>query len=219
MFQRAVCLNLDKRLAEQDRLAREFGEAGLYLEFFVAGDGSIPNIVYNHIDMPAPSGRHGYPAWVNRPNSYNAFLCFKKIIREAQADDIESVALVEDDCTLLPNFKEVLNEVNQELKDVPPWDMLYLCANHTWTPTTQVAPHLLKLNGSGGFQFVIIRHKLFQVFLDMPLDAPIDAKAGALHSKYNCYAVWPNIAIPLAGYSYCEGTSYDNTKLYKNKGC
>lgn len=221
MFDRIVCLCVDKRVNEQPRLKAEFDAAGLPLDFFVAGDGkTLPAEQYSHIDVPAPEGRFGYPAWVNRPNSYNAFLCYKKIIQKALDDGCSAVALVEDDCTLRPNFNEILPLALAELKELPPWDMFYLCANHAYTHTIQLKPHVLRLQGSGGFQFVNIRRNMFQVFLDMPMIAPIDGMAGnTLHSRYNCYAVWPNLAIPKPGYSHCEGTSYDNTAQYDIKGC
>jgi GR25 family glycosyltransferase involved in LPS biosynthesis len=218
MFSEIWCLNLDKRINEQERLKQEFKNVGLPINFFVAGDGSLP-IKYDHVDIEPPRYRFGYPAWANRPNSYNAFLCFKKILQSALDRNLPTVGLVEDDCTLSYNFQPVLTEALSELLSLPTWDMLYLCANHTWTPTLQMSDHVLKLNGSGGFQFVLIRKNLFQIFLDMSLDAPIDAKAAQLHKNYNCYAVFPNIAIPKPGYSYCEGAAYDNTELYKNKGC
>lgn len=225
MFNRIVCLNLDKRIHEQERLSREFAGVGLELEFFVCGDGhTLPAERYDRIDNEPPPHRSGYPAWANRPNSWNAFACYKEIIRKAQADNIEVLGLVEDDCHLLPNFQEVWEAANDELYNpyyqLYPWDMMYLCANHTWRPTKELAPHLLKLNGSGGFQFVLIHYSLFQTILDLPMVAPIDGLVGdRIHPTHNCYAVWPNIAVPLGGYSYCEGYYYDNIELYKNKGC
>lgn len=221
MFDKIVCLSLDKRFNEQGRIIDEFRVKGLEIEFFLAGDGLLfPAEKYSHIDIVPPKDRRGYPAWANRPNSYNAFLCFKKIIKKALEDNLENIALCEDDVTLKDNFGEVLSEAKKELAILPKWDMLYLCANHTWMPTRLLGSYVLKLNGSGGFQFVGINKSLFQTILDMPMIAPIDEMAGkTLHPKYNCYAVWPNIAVPLGGYSYCEGYSYDNSSLYNNRGC
>lgn len=221
MFDKITCLSLDKRFNQQERIANEFKAKGLSINFFLVGNGTLfPANNYKHIDVVPPPGRTGYPAWANRPNSYNAFLSFKKIIKEALDEGCETLALCEDDVTLRDNFNEVLDIARLELATLPEWDMLYLCSNHTWAPTKLLAPHILKLNGSGGFQFVGIKRKMFQVFLDLPLLAPIDETAGKkLHPKYNCYAVWPNIAIPQPGYSYCEGVAYDCTPLYENRGC
>lgn len=223
MKNEVVCLNLDKRINEQERLSREFSNIGINLKFFVVGDGStLPANKYDYIDQPAPINRVGYPAWVHRPNSWNAFMAYKKIIQKAKDNNWPCVGLVEDDCHILDNFEEIAIAADNEFRDLnlPKWEMLYFCANHTWTPTTQVAPHILKVNGSGGFQFVFIRANLFDKFLDMPMICPIDEAAGRyIHRKHHCYAIWPNIARPLPGYSYCEGMTYDNTKLYENRGC
>ena len=219
MFDRIVCLNVDKRFSQRERLKREFDNVGLNIEFFLAGNGSLEE-KYDHIDIDPDHGRTGYTYWVERPNSYNAFLCFKKIIRLAKQDGLNNVVLVEDDCTILPCFKDVFPLVVEELNSLQNWSMLYLCANHTYCKTMQLSPHILKVKGSGGFQFVMIKKNLFDPILNLKLNGPIDEQVAIhIHPVYNCYATWPNLAIPLPGYSYCEGHSYDNTKLYNNKGC
>ncbi len=221
MRDKFVCLNLDKRINEQERLQGEFSNIGIDLKFFVVGNGTLlPANKYDYIDQTPPPNRYGYPAWANRPNSWNAFSAYKKIIQRAKDENWGVVGLVEDDCTILPNYEEVTMEAMKEIGSLPDWDMLYFCANHTWTPTVELTPHILKLKGSGGFQMVLISETLFDKFLDMPMICPIDEAAGRyIHKKHNCYAIWPNVAIPKPGYSYCEGTSYDNTELYKNRGC
>jgi hypothetical protein len=220
LFGKITCLLLDKRYEEKERLTTQFSAQNLKINFFVVGNGNIlPSNVYDYIDIVPPPNRTGYPAWANRPNSYNAFCSYKIILQQALDEGWQSATLVEDDCTLRPNFSEIVPQAIKELEQVPRWDMMYWCSCHAWTSTYLFQPHLLKLNGSGGFQCVTIRRSLFKTFIDMPMTAPIDALAGKLHSQYNCYAVWPNVAIPKPGFSYCEGTYYDNTKLYEIRGC
>jgi hypothetical protein len=219
-FQAKVLL-LDKRFGHKDRILQEFEKAGLNKpEFFLAGEGQLlEEEYYDYIDQ-VPPPRSGYRAWVERPNSWNAFQCFRKMIGQAQKDELESIALCEDDVGLQPNFQEVLKKAEEELAALPAWDMLYLCANHTFKPTKQLSEHVLKLNGSGGFQFVLLRSHMYKVILDLPVEDPIDGMVGKkIHPSYNCYAIWPNIAIPLGGYSYCEGYDYDGATMYLNKGC
>lgn len=221
MLNHIMCLLLDKRYNERERISEQFKKEGLNVFFFLAGNGKLrPPKEYDHIDIVPPSGRWGYPAFVNRPNSYNAFLCFKKIIQLAKDLRLPEITICEDDVVLLPNFREVWDLAYAQLAKLPSWDMLYLCSNHTWTPTTLLSPNVLKLNGSGGFQMVGIAETIYDAILELPIIGPIDERVGRIiHPKYNCYAVWPNIAIPKPGFSECEGYSYDNTHLYKNRGC
>lgn len=187
---------------------------------FLAGEAKGPcGYWLNHIDV-APPPRSGYPAWANRPNSYNAFLCFRKIITAALADNIETLLILEDDAVPTEEFASMLPVAWQQLHETDPnWDMLYLGANHSHAPTVEVAPNLLKLNGSGCWHAVVLRRKIFQSILNLPLENPIDGVvAKYLHPLRGCYSVWPSIVVTKPGFSYCEGREVNYLDVFKNKG-
>lgn len=217
MFDRAVCLNLDKRFSNRERIKKQFGENGIAVDFFLAGDGKMVAEPYDHVDVTPPR-RSGYPAWANRPNSYNAFLCFRKIIERAFNDNVRSLLLIEDDAIPTNQFSEVLALALKQLPE--PWDMLYLGANHTFSRTHQVCGNLLRVNGSGCFHGVVLNCSIFMDILQLPMAGPIDGEvAKALHPIRQCYAVWPNIVVTEPGFSHCEGREVDYTDYFKEKGC
>lgn len=220
IFDRAVCLNVDKRPGARDRVRSEFAPHGIDVACFLAGDGKTAPGPYDHIDV-VPPPRSGYPAWATRPNSYNAFLCFRKIVARARDAGIGTLLLLEDDVTLLPEFGHVLAAAWAQLhRHDPDWHMLYLGANHTFSPTAEVAPNLLRLCGSGCFHAVVLRDSVFADVLSLPLEGPIDGVCGRrLHPVRGCYAVWPNVAVTLPGYSHCEGHDVDYTNYFLAKGC
>lgn len=221
MFDRAVCLNIDRRIGERGRISEEFSAHGIQVEFFLAGNGSVADIEYDHIDVRPVRVKSTYPAFQARPNSYNAFLCFQKIIRKAQSQGVETLLILEDDVHLNNDFGDVASAAWKELFEVDPdWQLFYLGANHTWSRTKEVAPHLLRLNGSGCFHAVCLRRNVFDLVLAMEPTEPIDGCVGKrLHLSGHAYAVWPNIAVQQPGFSHCEGTQVNYLSLFLNKGC
>lgn len=208
----AVCLNLDRRYARRQALTDMFARNGINLSFFLAGDRRLP-VPYDHVDVVPPQGRSGYRPWVERPNSYNAFLCYQKILR-AQAKF--PVLLVEDDVVLADNFMDGLALA---LSGLPAdFGLLYLGANHTHARTAVAAPGLLKVDGSLCFHCVLVSLPAARELLRLPMDGPIDGMATRLHRSMNCYACWPPIALTEPGYSHCEGAAVDYNHLFTNRG-
>lgn len=220
---RAVCLLVDERHAYGSPLLVDFERylpPSCPLTFFFAGKGRMGSPqVYDHIDIEPPS-RTGYPAWVKRPNSYNAFLCFLKIVERAKEDGVESLLILEDDAFTTPDFPEVLAKAWDQLQGVDPhWHALYLGANHKFSPTVEVSPNLLRLNGSGCWHSLILSHRAFDHVLNLPMEGPIDGVfAKYVHPMGHCYATWPNIARTKAGFSLCEGREVDYSEFWNVKG-
>ncbi len=220
-FDRAVCLSLDKRVHEQERVSGAFLEHGIDVSFFQAGDGlAMPTLWYDHVDVEPPL-RNGYPAWANRPNSYNAFCCFRRIIERAKKDGVKTLLLLEDDVVLTPDFGAVLPAAWSTLQVVDPnWHMFYLGANHYFSNTVEVVPSILRLNGSGCFHAVVLRNTVFDDMLSLQMTSPIDGLvARKLHPIRRCYACWPNIAVTKPGFSFCEGRDVDYHHFFSSKGC
>jgi hypothetical protein len=223
MFSEAVCLSIDKRASERPRIQAEFARYGITVQFFTAGkggEGAAEAPAPNHIDV-APPPRSGYPAWANRPNSYNAFLSFQTIVSSALDREVKELLLLEDDVTLLPEFGQVVAAAQKQLLEHDPdWDMLYLGANHSFARTRQIADNLLHVRGSGCWHAVVLRESVFKAVLGLPMDGPIDGMcARHIHPQFSCYAVWPNVAVTRPGFSYCEGRIVDYSEMFLVKGC
>lgn len=141
MFDKIVCLSLDKRHENQKGIKESFLSKGMDAQFFLCGNGELfPKENYGHIDVVPPPGRRGYPAWVNRPNSYNAFLSFRKIVQSAKNDGVGSLLILEDDVVLLDNFDEVFPRAASQLeKD---WEMFYLGAGHKFSKKIVCSPKI-----------------------------------------------------------------------------
>jgi hypothetical protein len=220
---RAVCLLLDKRMAagEAERIACEFRPHGISINFFLAGDGkTAPEGAYDYIDRTPPPGRTGYPAWANRPNSWNAFQCFRRIVHGAKIFGDDTLLVCEDDVTLAPDFREKAEAAFARMEEIDPeWETFYLGAHHTFMPTDEVAPNLLRLHGSGGWHCVLLHRRAFVPVLALPDISPIDEQCGQkIHPRGHSYACWPSVAFQKAGYSHCEGAAVDYSHHYLSKG-
>lgn len=228
---RCVCLIVDHRWHFHTRIQEDFGRYGIRVEFFLAGtpqdvipnapgtDMSIARCCYDHIDESPPT-RMGYLAWANRPNSWNAFLSFRKIIELAKEKGAATLLLLEDDAYTTADFPDVVGRAYRDLLEADPaWSMLYLGANHTFSRTEPVTSNLLRVYGSGCFHAVCLNSSVFDTILSLPMEGPIDGVvAKHLHSKGHCYAAWPNTVLTLPGFSYCEGREVDYGEFWKNRG-
>lgn len=223
LFEKIVCLNLDHRLSDGERLERLFRFTGVPFERFVVGKGTLltPRM-YSRVDEPHVSSLWAAGQYRHLPNSYHAFAAYQHIIQNAYARGTRSVLLLEDDADLASpdTFERDLAAIEAEItrQDLQ-CDMLYLGCNHTWSTTIQVAPNLLKTLGGVCFHAVILRESVFKDILDFVPIKPIDTTvAERLHTKYNCLAAWPNLVIQKPGYSHVEGKNRDYSDFWACKG-
>jgi hypothetical protein len=222
VFERIVCLNLDQRYDERQRIDREFAGHGLKVDYFLAGSGKLrPKTEYQHIDFVM--GPPGY-LWEQqgRMPSYNALLSFLKIIIRARDEGVKSLLICEDDVTLTPEFGQVAQAAWDDVHRIDPkWQMLYLGANHTWGRTQEVTPHLLRLlGGSQCWHCVGLHERAYTQVLGLPHSAPIDDLCARIMQKEgHCYAAWPSVALQRPGYSYCDKKYQDYLRYFSAKGC
>lgn len=219
---RCVCLNVDKRYAEQPRIREEFGRVGISVEFFLAGDGKSVDAPYDRIDEEPPPGREGsYPAFLKRPNSWNAFQSFRAIIKKADEDGIHTLLLLEDDAYPTHDFLDVFPKAWSRLHSLDPeWELLALGANHTFCPTQPVGTHLLRMNGSGCWHGILLHRRVFPLVLALEPTNPIDyVVSKQIHPRGHSYAAWPNIVWVRPGFSECEARYVSYEEFRENRGC
>jgi hypothetical protein len=223
LCEEAVLLNVDLRRHESERIElmlRENGFTGKYSSFVVGKCKLLPENEYDLIDLETPSQLWKNGLYARLENSYHAFRAFQHIIYRLKEKGTESVLILEDDCNFTNNFMDVVDSAEKEIYDKSLfYDVLYLGANHTWSPTEELSPHLLRLNGSLCWHSVILDYQVFDTILSWTPDKPIDLRAAEeLHTNFRCLAVWPNISLQLPGYSNVEGKIRDYTEFFSSKG-
>jgi hypothetical protein len=221
-FDKVYILQVDKRYEQRHRLIKMLINARVQDDKwrpFICQSYPYKSILklddkFSFVDPPpqdCPPFGGTYP-------SYCAFRAYQAIIKEAKQKNYLSILILEDDCQFTANFTEVLDKVKLSQGD---WDLLYLGANHSWSPTWQVQENLLKIRGSVCWHAIGLYYSIYDVFLNCKPSAPIDLQATRLvHNNplYECYAVWPSVAIQLPGFSHVEGRIRDYSEFWGCKG-
>jgi hypothetical protein len=235
-YDRIVVLVVDHRYhTEVPRIQKLIAsKGGREVVPFVDGDGHIlPRHLYGQISPRPPIG------WNGPDKTYSQLIAIRTILQQAKRDGVQNLLFLEDDVDFTPEFDEVVSKATEQLsaklpgicmmdqwteKDeeiipLPDWDMLYYGANHTWHRTDQLKENVLGLNGSYCLHCVGIRRRMFDPLLSLPDERVMDWMiSNYIHHQYNCYAIWPSIAIQKPGFSYLNGKHEDYSEWFKSKG-
>jgi len=205
----AMCLTLDERIEELQRIKMEWHKFGVWVEPFIVGKGNKLNKrLYDHIDIdkkpPVYTNSTNYPTWW-KPNTYNAWLSHRKIFERFIQSELSILLLLEDDSFIEEDAKDILEDVSPYL-DTIGWDMLYLGSYPnpgSWTPTQH--KNIIRLCGAGGFHSVIMKDYVVKQLLEFDPIGPYDNLAGRyLHDRFNCYGIYPSIVSQKSGFSFIE---------------
>lgn len=215
-FDKIVCLAVDRRKdTDWSRVQQLVESRGGHVDFYVVGDGKLlPKTEYDRINTEVPSYFCGFP------NSFQAFRAFQDIVHRSFAAGIRNILLLEDDVDFTEDFDRVLATVSDQLaRNSLVWDVLYLGANHSFSPTYEVSENILRVAGSLCFHAIALSDRVFPSILEWQPTHPIDLVAARmLHNHFACYSVWPNIAVQRAGFSNVEGRYRDYSDFLLSRG-
>jgi hypothetical protein len=226
-YDRIVVLVVDHRYhTEVPRIQKLIAsKGGREVVPFVDGDGKLlSRQLYGQIS-PRPSAD-----WKDSDKTYSQLIAIRTILQQAKHDGVRNLLFLEDDVDFTPEFDEVVAKATKQIDKLttfiptkhaplPDWDMLYYGANHTWHRTDELSENVLGLNGSYCLHCVGIRRRMFDPLLSLPDEKVMDWMISKnIHHQYNCYAIWPSIAIQRPGHSYLNGSHQDYTEWFKNKG-
>ncbi len=197
MFDKIVCVNLKHRKDRWEHFIEEkkFLESHGFKNFerFEAVNGKECGLL---------PGKPPYPTWsvISLGNLGNV-ISQRKIIIEAQKDNLDSVLILEDDVEFDKNA-----DINKFLQNVPEnWDMIYFGGNHMQS-LSEINDIIGKCNMTLTAHAVAIRKTVFLNVLKITegLGAPIDLYYAMLHRFINAYAPIKPIAWQIGGYSDIE---------------
>lgn len=216
----AICLVLDKRINEFERINKEWHSLGINVKRFLMGDGSL-NEKYDFIDEhdlpPIYNGTISYPTWINNAGPYNFWKAQKQVINDfCTKYDSGYLLLLEDDSFIESDFIEIYESARNflENKDV---QMLYFGAYHqpqSWSYTDN--KNVIRVHGSGGFHAVALHRRICSEILKLHPLGPLDWMVRELQSKNRCYAIYPSICSQIDNnFSYIEKTTLQKPSRFK----
>jgi hypothetical protein len=215
-YDRIVCLCVDQRYAiEWPRVRQLIHEKKGEARCFVEGKGELlPRDCYHQISSTPPAG------WRGHPNAYNHFTAMQSIVREARESGVRTLLFLEDDVDFTDRFDEIVECACVDFAEFGiQWDMLYYGANHTWAETREIGPNLLRICGSLTLHCVGIRSTAFDAILTLPPHAALDLLISTqIQPVYECYSVWPSVALQMPGFSQINNANVDYTAMFRSKG-
>lgn len=216
---KAQCLILDKRIQNLDKIQSEFYQKGIIVKSFIAGNGE-ESLKYDHIDTKdgpprLPLSQKYDSSWLRYPSAYNAYLCHKKMIEQAQLEGKENLLIIEDDAHIEDDFDEIIEQAEPFLLSSK-WDMIYFGSYHKNTSFPTENKFVRKVNGSAGFHCVLIHNRIFDEILEYGPICPMDEICNRfIHSKHLCYAIYPSIVTQTSGYSFVERSYLDKPSRWE----
>lgn len=211
----AVCLIVDRRYGtERPRLEALFGHLTDF-RFFVDGEGT--RLRPDLYDQTTLSDR---PPWFNLgPGEWRHHNAFRKIIRRARDEGRRGPLFLEDDVVLTGESDAVVAAATVQMAALAPWDVLYYGANHTYAVTEDLAPNVLRVDGSFCTHCVAFRDTTFDALIEYPIATATDVSlVEYLHRRFHCYAIWPSVALQKPGWSILQNRPVDYLKLFDCKG-
>jgi GR25 family glycosyltransferase involved in LPS biosynthesis len=218
-FDRIECVCVDNRQYSWKNLIKQFELRSAKVNKFIVGKGKLlPKGQYNQID-PLKSAAGWGKQFTH--NAYCCYLAHRAILEKAKKDNLKNLLILEDDCFLLENFDTILEQVNIQIEQTGTvWDTFTFGQNLKWGAATQVSENILKLNRSVYCWHAIAINQEYNNMFDHLLNLPANGPFDYLYSvytqpKFNCYGVWPSIAVQKPGFSYVNGYYQDYTDWLK----
>jgi hypothetical protein len=197
-FDKAYCINLDRRKDRWTTAQSEFKRIGITAKRVSAIDGN---------DFPPYAGL--------KPGANGCRLSHLKILTMANQAGYEKIFIAEDDIIFHEDFNNKFNEASKNIPD--DWDMIYLCANPHTGERKPVAEGVQRMTGGYSSHAILMKNTFFNVAIDKIYQIPyqIDVAYGILQSSFNCYITIPHLAFQSNGFSDIENqdVNYDFFKV------
>jgi len=189
-FPHRVCINLDRRPERWERMQARFAAAGL---------GAVER-------FPAVDGRGGgVPAsWPFSSGAYGCLQSHLAVVREARAQEQESILIMEDDVVFAEGFHDQFQE---RVRSLPAdWDMLFFGCLH-YEPPEPVAPGLGRLRISFSTFMYAVRRTVYDAFIFLHERGryPVDRTNIILQKRSRSYCFIPHLAWVEDSYSDAQG--------------
>jgi glycosyl transferase, family 25 len=190
MFPHRVCINLNRRPERWERMQARFAKVDLGpVERFPAIDGG---------KLVVPAG------WPESAGAYGCLRSHLDVVRQARAQNRESVLIIEDDVLFADGFHE---KFEQRVRGLPAdWDMLFFgCLHHD--PPAPVAPGIGRLRASFSTLMYAARRSVYDafVFVNEREECAVDRSNWELQERFSCYCFMPHLAWVDDSYSDAQG--------------
>lgn len=196
-FDKAYCINLDRRKDRWADCKKEFNKIGISPTRVSAIDGNeypqIPGI---------------------KAGALGCKMSHLKVITMAKNNGYEKIFIAEDDIVFIDNFNQRFETISSNIPE--DWNFIYLAANPHSGDRFQIADGISKMVGGYSSHAMLINSNIFDLILDSAnvIHQPIDVVYAIIQHKVNCYVTIPHLAFQREGFSDVENVDV-NYEFFK----
>ena len=130
---KCVVINLPRATARRKNITSQFVNLNLGFDIFDGIDGHTLSIEHygEHADYNSRLINWKHP---NVPGMLGCWLSHRQVWRNALAENLNAVAIFEDDVTIAPNIKQVLSAIELELESKSIFDIIFLDNRRPYRP-------------------------------------------------------------------------------------
>jgi len=198
-FDKAYCINLDRRPDRWEKSKKEFEKHGLDVERFSAKNGKEINL------------SHPYNSELGGAISHN------NVIKMAKELDLENILILEDDVEFVDDINVKFQSISTQIPS--DWDMIYFGGNHQGG-LHKVNDHFHRMGRSYAIQCYAVNSKSFDIvtnYMDIKIKKVLDGSykpnpsvaadwfISDLHPNLNCYVIIPHLCWQKEDFSDIQG--------------
>jgi GR25 family glycosyltransferase involved in LPS biosynthesis len=197
-FDKAYCINLDKRPDRWVRVNKLFNDLGFTeIERYPGVDGNL-------LDLSTVSHNHNL-----LKGELGILETHINLITEAKNNNYGNILILEDDVI----FSNEIYELDKYMNSVPnDWDFIYFGGNHFYgEEPIRMNEKIIKLNHTVALQCIAIKSTIYDKILSLLINRAnqVDLYYAQLHKITNAYCFTPNIAKQLADFSDIQNKHVD----------
>jgi len=156
-----------------------------------------------------------FPAIDKKPGWMGCLESHLTMLRQALADNVKNLLILEDDAELYPDWIPIWREGSKQIPE--DWDMLYLGYNLEPTacvPPTRVSSHMLHLNDALTTHAYAINGKCFEKLIEyivalVGAGIPIDVIYARNFTNIKAYGIYPMLFRQSVSVSDILGCAFD----------
>jgi GR25 family glycosyltransferase involved in LPS biosynthesis len=197
-FDKAFCINLDRRPERYEEAKSEFEKHGLVVERISGVDGNPDNLQTKIL-----------------PGHVGCVLSHVKILKKAKEENLNNVLVFEDDVVFCDDLQEKFNIFVKQLPE--DWDMIYFGGNHNNIPLEMVSENIGHAKKTYTTHAYAIKDTIYDFAIKVlsKVQYEVDVNYSLLQQSFNCYVFRPHLAWQRDGYSDILNKNVDYSFLKK----
>ena len=197
-FDKAYCINLDRRTDRWEDAKKEFERIGIEVSRVSAIDGKSYTFQKTL-----------------KAGAYGCKLSHLKVLTKALHRGYEKIFIAEDDIVFDDDFNEKFTKVSKNIPN--DWDLIYLAANPFSGQRINIAEGVSSMVDGHSSHSILMRDTFFNKAIEAINSMPyqVDVIYGILQNSFNCYVTVPHLAFQRNGFSDVEDqeVNYDFFKV------